>query len=53
MVAIAQKFIAMAKTTMGLKVTVNVMNKIDITGKKVAADFLKSMRIVFDKDLLR
>lgn len=52
-VAIAQKFIAMTKTTTGLKVTVDILTGVYVTGKKVAADFLKNMRIVFDDDLPR
>jgi len=52
-VAIAKKFIAMTKTTTGLKVTVDVLNGVYVTGKKVAADFLKNSRIVFDQDLPR
>ena len=51
--AIAKKFIAMAKTTTGLKVTVDVLNGVYVTGKKVAVDFLENMRIVFDEDLPR
>lgn len=52
-VAIAHKFIAMTKTITGLKVTVDVLNGVYVSGKKVAANFLKNMRIVFDKDLPR
>ena len=51
--AIAQKFIAMTKTTTGLKVTVDILTGVYVTGKKVAADFLENMRIVFDDDLPR
>jgi len=43
----------MTKTTTGLKVTVDVLNGVYVTGKKVAADFLKNSRIVFDQDLPR
>ena len=52
-VAIAKKFIAMTKTTTGLKVTVEVLGGVYVTGKKVASDFLANMRIIFDKDLPR
>ena len=38
-------------TKTGLKVIANIMNKIYETGRKVAKDFKKSMRIVFDKKL--
>jgi hypothetical protein len=50
---IARKFIAMTKTTAGLKVTVDILNGVYVTGKKVAADFLENMRIIFDEDLPR
>jgi hypothetical protein len=52
-VAIAKEFIAMTKTTTGLKVMVDVLSGVYVTGKKVAADFLKNSRIVFDQDLPR
>jgi len=52
-VEIARKFIAMTKTTKGLKVKVDILNGVYVTGKKVAEDFLKTMRIVFDKDMPR
>jgi hypothetical protein len=51
--AIAGKFIAMTKTTTGLKVTVDILSGVYVTGKKVAPDFLENMRIVFDKVLPR
>ena len=50
-VEIAQKFIAMTKTTKGLKVTVEILKGIYAHGKKVADDFKQTMRIVFDEDL--
>ena len=50
---IARKFIAMTKTTTGLKVTVDILNGVYATGKKVATDFLENMRIIFDEDLPR
>jgi hypothetical protein len=50
-VEIARKFIAMTKTTKGLKVTVDILSGVYVSGKKVAADFKETMRIVFDEDL--
>ena len=44
---------ALAKTTTGLKVTVDVLSGVYVTGKKVASDFLANMRIIFDEDLPR
>ncbi len=52
-VAIARKFMAMTNTTTGLKVTVDVLDGVYVKGKKVAADFLANMRIVFDAHLHR
>jgi hypothetical protein len=52
-VAIARKFMAMTSTATGLKVTVDVLNGVYVTGKKVAADFHENMRIVFDEYLPR
>lgn len=52
-VAIAQKFIAMAKITTGLKVTVEVLSGGYVMGKKVASDFLENMRIIFDEEIPR
>ena len=52
-VAIARKFMAMTNTTTGLKVTVDVLDGVYVKGKKVAADFLENMRIVFDAHLPR
>ncbi|MFT6591192.1 MAG: hypothetical protein ACJA2P_002046 [Rhodoferax sp.] len=43
---------AMTKKT-GLKVTVEVLSKVHVTGKKVATDFLKNRRIIFDVVLPR
>ena len=33
--------------------TIKVLNAAYVTGKKVAADFLQNIRIVFDEDLPR
>ena len=46
-----QYSIAKAETTTGLKVKVSILNKIYKTGRKYAAGFKKSMKIVFDKVL--
>ena len=40
-----------AKTTTGLKVYVEILDKIYQTGRKVAATFKETMKIVFDDDL--
>jgi hypothetical protein len=42
-----------AKTTTGLKVTVDILTGIYETGKQCAADFIENMRIVFDAFLPR
>jgi len=42
---------AKAETTTGLKVQVGLLHKIYKTGRKYAAGFKKSMKIVFDKVL--
>lgn len=52
-VDIARKFMAMSKTTTGLKVTADVLGGVYVKGKKVAADFLANMRIIFDEHLPR
>ncbi|MGZ3394225.1 MAG: ISAzo13-like element transposase-related protein [Isosphaeraceae bacterium] len=46
-----QYSMAKAETTTGLKVKVSILNKIYKTGRKYAAGFKKSMKIVFDKVL--
>ncbi len=51
--AIARQFMEKAKTSTGLKVTVDILNGIYVTGKKCAADFLENMAIVFDDYLPR
>lgn len=50
-VAIAQEFIARAKTSTGLRVTVSVLDKVYTTGRKYAADFKQTMKILFDDHL--
>lgn len=52
-IAIAKAFMAMAKTSTGLTVTVEVLTGVYATGKKCAADFLEKMTIVFDEYLQR
>lgn len=52
-VDIARQFMAKAKTATGLKVTAEVLGGVYVKGKKVAADFLENMRIVFDEHLPR
>ena len=52
-VDIARQFIAMTKTARGLKVTVDVLSGVYVKGKKVAVDFHKNMRIIFDEHLPR
>ena len=42
-----------ARTQTGLKVVVQILDQIFITGKKVADDFKKNMTLVFDKVLPR
>ena len=48
---IVQHYIAKTETTKGLKVTVNILDKVYETGRKCASDFKKNMKIVFDKVL--
>ena len=36
-----------------MKVTVDILTGVYITGKKVGTDFLENMRIVFDEDMPR
>ena len=47
-VAIAKHFMAKAKTSTGLKVTVDILDKVYQTGKKCSENFIETMRIVFD-----
>ena len=44
-------YMAKAETTMGLKVVVDVLEKVYETGKTCSAGFKKNMKIVFDKVL--
>ena len=52
-VAIAKCFMAKAKTSTGLKVTVDILTGVYVTGKKCATDFIENMRIIFDDYLPR
>lgn len=51
--AIAKQFMEKARTSKGLKVTVAILAGFYKTGRKCAADFLETMRIVFDEHLPR
>ena len=44
---------AKAETTTGLKVKVRILDKVYETGRKCAAGFKKTMKIVFDEFLPR
>jgi heterodisulfide reductase subunit C len=44
-------YAAQAATTTGLKVTVSILEKVYETGRKCAAGFKKTMKIVFDETL--
>ena len=48
---IAKQFIARTKTNTGLHVTVGIMDKIYATGRKCAAEFKTTMKILFDDHL--
>ena len=50
---IAKQFMERAKTSTGLTVNVAILTGVYVTGKKCAADFLATMRIVFDDFLPR
>ena len=52
-VAIAKHFMEKAKTSQGLKVTVDILTGLYVTGKKCAANFLETMSILFDDFLPR
>ena len=43
-----QHYMAKTHTSTGLKVVVNILNKVYATGRKVAEGFKETMRIVFD-----
>jgi hypothetical protein len=48
---VARQFIERAKTSMGLRVTVSVLDKVYSTGRKYAEGFKETMKIVFDEHL--
>ena len=50
-VELVNDLIAKTKTSTGLRVVTNIMNKTFETGRKVASDFKKNMRIQFDEYL--
>ncbi|MHB1426869.1 MAG: ISAzo13-like element transposase-related protein, partial [Gemmataceae bacterium] len=50
-VEIARQFMERAKTSSGLRVTVGLLEKVYATGRKYAADFKDTMKIVFDDHL--
>ena len=52
-VTIAKHFMEKAKTSQGLKVTVDILIGVYATGKKCAANFLETMSILFDDVLPR
>jgi len=52
-VDIAKQFMEKAKTSTGLKVTVEVLTEVYATGKKCAANFIETMKIIFDDFLPR
>ena len=47
----AKELIEKTKTEKGLKVTVEILDKLYQTGRQYAADFKENMRIVFDQKL--
>ena len=52
-VAVAKHFMEKAKTSQGLKVTVDILTGVYATGKKCSANFLETMTILFDDVLPR
>jgi hypothetical protein len=52
-VVIAKQFMEQAKTSTGLKVTVDILSGVYTTGEKCAAAFLENMKIIFDDHLPR
>ena len=50
-VDIAKQFMEQTKTSTGLRVVVRILEKAYATGRKYAADFKKTMKIVFDAHL--
>jgi hypothetical protein len=52
-VAIAKQFMEKTKTCKGLKVTVDILTGVYVTGKKCTENFLENMKIIFDDYLPR
>lgn len=52
-VALVKQLIQKASTKSGLNVTVNILDKVYQTGRKVTADFKLTMRVIFDDILPR
>jgi hypothetical protein len=52
-VALVKELMGKTKTSKGLKIVVEIVEKIYETGRKVADDFIENMRIVFDTVLPR
>jgi hypothetical protein len=50
-VDIAQQFIERTKTSTGLRVTVDILQKTYATGRQYAKDFKQTMKIIFDNHL--
>jgi hypothetical protein len=50
-VEVAKQFIERAKTSMGLRVTASVLDKVYNTGRKYAEGFKETMKILFDEYL--
>jgi hypothetical protein len=50
-IELVKKLIEKTKTSTGLKVTVQIIDKVYKTGRKVADDFKQTLRIVFDEFL--
>jgi ribosomal protein L13 len=52
-VALVKELMGKAKTSKGLKVVVEITEKVYLTGRKVAEDFKANMRFIFDTVLPR
>ena len=50
-IEIVAELMKKTKTKQGLKVLVNIKDKIYMTGRKVSSDFKNNMKIVFDEHL--
>jgi Rhodopirellula transposase DDE domain len=50
-IALVKQLMEKASTKTGLSVTVNILDKVYLTGRKVAADFKQNMRVIFDDTL--